>query len=214
MPVLGLREPDGNDIEIAISNKISASVGIALTTIEASLDDECSKFRRELFDTIEAAEKIRSNKGTLHYAFHEAVVLRGFAINLKPEGSEELYETDLDELEISGSIKANEERAMERLKRKIETAGGAAHVWYRPTEKDEYAFVAPINQMISRDIMERTPAELVDLAMEYLKNREGVEVSFVFYTDLKSIISSFPTKLPNSSFKLLVRSLSSRETFL
>lgn len=176
IPVIGLREPEGNETETEINKKIAASVGIPLTTIENSLDEECTKFRMNLFNSIQEAEKIRAFEGLDHYAFLEEAVLQGFSVAPKPEDSTEVFERDLDEVDFSGSQEVNEERAMEKLKRKIESSGGAAHIWYRPTEDDNYSYLAPIGHMIARDMLEKTPQDLIELAIEYLKNREGVEV--------------------------------------
>uniref|UniRef100_A0AC35FR39 Phosphatidylinositol 3-kinase n=1 Tax=Panagrolaimus sp. PS1159 TaxID=55785 RepID=A0AC35FR39_9BILA len=179
IPVLGLREPEGNDIENDINQKITASVGIPLTTIESSLDDECAKFRMDLFDSIQEAEKLRGIEGTGHYAFSEETVLYrgGYYETSKPEDSTEIYERDLDEMEFSGNQEVNEERAMERLKRKIESSAGVAHIWYRPNETDDYAYMAPIGNLGGRNMLESTPLEFINEAILYLKSREGVEFS-------------------------------------
>lgn len=173
VPILFLREPDGHDVETNQNKQIENSVGISLTTIEAALDNECTKFRSTLFETIEDAEKKRQHNGLQHYAFPEETILHGFETSVKPEDSQDLFESDLDQLQNTENVGESEERAMERLKRKIEASAGVAQVWYRPNETDDYTFFA----QIGRDVVERTPYEVIEMALDYLKGREGVEVS-------------------------------------
>lgn len=174
LPMIFLREPDGHDIETKINGQITFAVGIPLTTIEKSLDNECSRFRSLLFDSIQEAEKKRESHGTDHYAFPEENVLKGFE-SMKPANSLEMFESDLDEMQFKeNSDEIDEYRAMERLKRKIETSVGVAQVWYRPNETDDYTFFA----QIGKDIIERTPVEVIEMALAYLRGREGVEVNY------------------------------------
>ena len=198
VPILFLREPDGHKIETKINEQITSAVGLPLTTIETSLDDECSRFRSLLFDSIQEAEKKREYEGLDHYAFPEETVLKGFGLSMRPANSVEMFESDLDEMQYNENLEESEERAVERLKMKIEASAGVAQVWYRPNETDDYTFFA----QIGRDVIERTPIEVIEMSLEYLKRREGVEVCFRLFTSL--FIYGFQIKEPPEAFVLQV----------
>uniref|UniRef100_A0A7E4ZV14 Ubiquitinyl hydrolase 1 n=1 Tax=Panagrellus redivivus TaxID=6233 RepID=A0A7E4ZV14_PANRE len=177
-PYMDLLEPDGLQTELQLEEYIAVTIGIPLHKFEESLNEESYKFRLDMFESMFKSEHLRGREGLTHWAFPEETVIHNFKIDLKPEDSNEIYETDLEKLEFGDKDEENEKRAMERLRRKIESSQAVCHVYYRPDDTDETAVFAEIGENSHNGIRleDTTPSQLIIMALEVIERKEKIEI--------------------------------------
>ncbi|KAI1712928.1 PI3-kinase family, p85-binding domain-containing protein [Ditylenchus destructor] len=165
LPLLILREPDGNTEEKELAQNIGTAMGICLTEIEKHISEESRLFRLKLFETCKKAEAERGVHGLEHYAFPEEPLLPDKIVppNTGRRDLKEIHELDLDYVQYPEE--EAEDHALERLRQKIKFYGAYVEIWFRMDES-KLEYLKPIQ---IRDVLEKTPSEVIHMSLRELK---------------------------------------------
>lgn len=87
----------------------------------------------------------------------------------------EVHENDLDYVDHPEDLIEIDKRAMERLRRKIEGSEAYMELWYRRKGETKHSICVKI-----RDILGRTPVDIIALALNELRTKYRLEVQHAF----------------------------------
>ncbi|KAL3117853.1 hypothetical protein niasHT_006285 [Heterodera trifolii] len=202
LPLLILIEPSGNKTEKELNQSIGLVMGISLNELELSMSEELHQYRLQLFETCREAERQRGTCSFGHYAFPEDPLLMVHPVSMNAAtvvshgqfGPIEINETDLDYAQFPEQPGEVEQRAMEKLRRKVQFSDAYLEVWYgtllhkapenEPTNAPRSSAEPPATVAEQfkhcvhiRNALEMTSEDVVQVALRELLVQHGVCVA-------------------------------------
>ncbi|KAI3415984.1 hypothetical protein GPALN_005542 [Globodera pallida] len=191
LPLLILLEPDGNKTEKELNQSIGLVMGIPLNELERSMSEELHQYRLRLFETCREAEKKRGTCSFGHYAFPEdpLLVVHPGSIQF---GLVEVNQTGLDYAQFPEQPTEVEQRAMEKLRRKVQFSDAYVEVWYgtsfpatAKTGVDEPTAITDAAELAEqfkhcvhiRNALEMTSEDVVHIALREFRAQHGLNIT-------------------------------------
>lgn len=180
LPLLKLIEPDGNKMERELTQNIGIAMGVQLdSNFDKYLNAEYCSFRSKLYELCCQVNKRRGKEGLEHYAFPREPLYTPYRIhNSYDLEIDEICEADIDYVNFSESPDEIQNRAREKLKRKIQFSNTYLETWYIPVVESKKKEISVENCYHVRvfDVLERTPNDLITFSISEIKHKHGLAI--------------------------------------